>query len=530
MTNQTQQGATWPTFITGRFSVLALALLLSCFASQSFAHNWVYTDWSGSEEIANFAQSQAYQAMKAEAPTCFDTGKCTLNGPGQCSGSYPNDYCYKRDASPNVYHVFRPGSVSGNAPAPTCAAGVDGACTGTGGHFVGPCPSGQTRQADQSCATVQQCPEYHTGTPPNCLPPCVGGEHRNEQGICTFNPNCYQTSGPGFYFDINERQCITEPNVVGECTGSRKQYCTPTNDCIFENETCSNNPLDKVARDLLRSDWNPPNHDRVEQADSTVDQYKLAAQQAVSNFQDIADQAQADYDDAQEAYQNNPTPETLNNMIEAANNLAAAQNDLAGATASSQAIGNKSNKINEIDENFDEEETMPGIGENYAENAEEEAEEAFDDLDDALDGDYPCEEFFDWTICYEEDGPTDGDPDGDGGTSGGSTDEGSDVNEGDISNGHGPKFGETDTVGETGEKWVDALEKWEPIKGINEIREMDFSASGECPTLEIDTTEDFFGVLSTDFHCELIAEHYTMIQNFARLGWVIGAVFLFLMM
>lgn len=59
---------------------------------------------------------------------------------------------------------------------------------------------------------------------------------------------------------------------------------------------------------------------------------------------------------------------------------------------------------------------------------------------------------------------------------------------------------------------------------------MDFSANGECPILEIDTTEDFFGVLSTDFHCELIGEHYTMIQNFARLSWVIGAFFLFLMM
>lgn len=126
--------------------------------------------------------------------------------------------------------------------------------------------------------------------------------------------------------------------------------------------------------------------------------------------------------------------------------------------------------------------------------------------------------------------PIGGDPDGDPGTD--------DVPSGGGSSGWGtvptfsaPKasFADDPKIQDSVKRISDAWNGYEPVAVVSQVMDLSFTPSTQCPQLRIDTGSDWFGLLETDSHCQVIEPHRELIQNIALVLWAVGAVMLFLM-
>lgn len=82
---------------------------------------------------------------------------------------------------------------------------------------------------------------------------------------------------------------------------------------------------------------------------------------------------------------------------------------------------------------------------------------------------------------------------------------------------------QADTFAQTTDKFMDRVIEG---MGLNSLNAPDLT--GVCPLLEIDTTEHWFGVLSTDVHCQLIESNRALIQMLELILWSIIAFYIVL--
>jgi hypothetical protein len=311
------------------------------------------------------------------------------------------------------------------------------------------------------------------------------------------------------------------PSLV--CGSPNTIACEPLNDCIKTTEFCSNSTADKAAHDLLQ----PTTTSQQKQISQAAASSAAASASAAVTIKSTVDAdvvtKQNAYNSASTAYNNNPSPQTLAPMATALNDFQTATATSSKVGMSSNAAGTASNNANSANNAIDPNNTKQGIAENKATESQYWKNEAARALAAAGRGttyiinNYPSPGITGDNEGNNDSAVTDADNDG--------TPDGIDKN--DVDNGQGPNFGETTGISQSNQALVDAFNDYPAVQGVNQIRQMNFGGTGSCPSLVLDTGQSWFGSLSTNAHCEIIANHSTLIQNMARVIWVTAAIFLF---
>jgi hypothetical protein len=361
---------------------------------------------------------------------------------------------------------------------------------------------------------------------PTIIQDCPPGLYKNASNTCVAQIKCHVTNPTGVnpYFDVNTGTC-KEPDLPSLVCGSPNTIaCEPLNDCIKTTEFCSNSTADKAAHDVLQLPTTSQQKQNAQAAATSAAASASAAVTIKSTVDADVVTKQNTYNSASTAYNNNPSPQTLAPMATALNDFQTATSTSSKVATSSTAAGTASNNANSANNAIDLNNTKQGIAENKATEAQYWKNEAARALAAAGRGttyiinNYPSPGITGDNEGNDNNGSvTDADNDG--------TPDGIDKN--DIDTGQGPNFGNTSSITESNQALIAALNDYPAIDGINQIRAMNFGGSGNCPGLVLDTGTSWFGSLSTNAHCEIIANHSTLIQNMSRVVWVIAALFLF---
>lgn len=377
---------------------------------------------------------------------------------------------------------------------------------------------------------TSQCPNGFTGFTCNInqiiVQDCPKDQYRQTiGGACIAIPDCNSaaTTG-GNYFDIAALQCQSSNKPLLICIGTNEKWCPATDDCQPSGSICSDNIANLNANQTAQATVTPAK--KVE-ADNSATQ-AIAASTAAATIKLAADNdavtKQTAYQTASTQYQANPTDSGAQALSSALNAYQTASNKAQNVGVSSSASDTSAVNSSNAASAINPQQTKPGISENLAEQAEYWKNEAQRAMQAAGRGttyiinNFPIQGT-PGDGDNDNDQETDNDADNDGTPNG--------IDKNDIDTGQNPNFSETNSFAQSNQQLIDAFSNYAPIQGINQIRDMDFTGTGSCPALSLDTGSSWFGTLSTDSHCQIISTHSTLIQNMSRVVWVIGAIFLF---
>jgi hypothetical protein len=505
----------WNLYIIGRFFALVLGLLLSlsvdanppCSTVTAPANsNYTGTNTFQCGVIFNsnpnhYIQTVTYTYRSKTTNAILSSGTC-YNGP---LGSNYSLNCSTNSTTSSF-------QCTSNTPiTSTCWTGTQPSLT-----IKPACTSGQTRDAQFNCVT----------TATTITQDCPKDQYRNTAGgACQAIPDCNaNVYTGGNYFDIGTRQCQSSNAMLKICIGANEKWCPATDDCIKSGVICSDNIANINATNTAQTTVTPAK--KTEATNSATQ--AAAASTAAATLKIAADNnavtKQTAYNQASSNYQSNPTLSSAQQLSSALDAFQTASTKATNVTGSSSASNtsavNSATAANTINPST----TKPGEAENLAQQADYWKNEAIRAMQAAGRGTtYIINNFPLQGTSGDGDNPDqnqDGhDADGDG------TPDGIDKN--DVDTGQGPNFGNTPSITESNQALIAALNDYPAIDGINQIRSMNFGGSGNCPALVLDTGSSWFGSLSTDSHCQIIANHSTLIQNMARVIWVTAAIFLF---
>jgi hypothetical protein len=507
----------WKIFTTGPFIALVLLSLLSLSVNATITAtcptnpntNLYNTNYLTNINVCGPLPGQASPIRQYTLNDVTITSKSngSILSTGKCATGIDNigTTGYNRSCGPNPTD---PGLWA-------CAAGDNRACYKPDGTSSPACTSNQTRDTTLNCVT----------NTPTITQDCPNGQYKNSSNVCVNQTKCHieNPNGVNPYFDVNTGTC-KEPNLPSLVCGSPNTVaCEPLNDCIKTTSYCSNSTADKAAHDVLQPTTTSQQKEISQSAASSAAASASAAVTIKSTVDAEVVTKQNAYNSASTAYNNNPSPQTLAPMATALSDFQSATANSTKVGMSSNAAGTASNNANTANNAIDSNNTKQGIAENKATEAQYWKNEAARALAAAGRGTtYIINNYPSPGITGDNEGNDNGsvtDADNDG------TPDGIDKN--DVDNGQGPNFGDTGTITTSNQALIAALNDYPAIDGVNQIRAMNFGGSGTCPALVLDTGTSWFGSLSTNSHCEIIANHSTLIQNMARVVWVIAALFLF---
>lgn len=378
------------------------------------------------------------------------------------------------------------------------------------------CQPGQTRDSSNNCISApqpitQDCPKDQYRT--------IAG------GSCQAIPDCNtSTTTGGNYFDIASLQCQSSNKPLLICIGTNEKWCPATDDCQPSGSICSDNIANLNANQTAQATITPAK--KIE-ADNSATQ-AIAASTAAATIKLAADSdavsKQNSYQAASTQYQANPTDSGAQALSSALNAYQQSSNQATNVGVSSSASNSSAVNASNSAASIQPPTTKPGIAENLAQQAEYWKNEAQRAMQAAGRGTTYIMNNFPIQGTpgdgdNDNDQETDNDADNDGTPNG--------IDKNDIDTGQNPNFSQTNSFAQSNAQLLVAFSNYSPIQGINQIREMDFTGSGSCPALSLDTGSSWFGTLSTDSHCQIISTHSALIQNMSRVVWVIGAIFLF---
>jgi hypothetical protein len=508
----------WKIYITGRFIALVLLSLLSLSASATITatcptnpnatiYNTNYLTNINvcgplpgqTSPIRQYTLNDVTITLKSNG-SIFASGKCATGIDNIGTLGY-NNSCGSNPTTQGLW---------------ACAAGDNRACYKTDGTSSAACTSNQTRDSSLNCVT----------NTPTITQDCPKDQYRDTAGgACQAIPDCNTTTVTGGnYFDIGTRQCQSSNATLKICIGTNEKWCPATDDCIKSGVICSDNLANINATNTAQTTVTPAK--KTEATNSATQ--AAAASTAAATLKIAADNnavtKQTAYNQASTNYQQNPTlsgAQQLSSALDAFQTASTKADNVTGSSsASNTSAVNSATAANTINNST----TKPGEAENLAQQADYWKNEAIRAMQAAGRGTtYIINNFPLQGTSGDGDNPDqnqDGhDADGDG------TPDGIDKN--DVDTGQSPNFGNTPSITESNQALIAALNDYPPIDGINQIRSMNFGGSGNCPGLVLDTGSAWFGSLSTNAHCEIIANHSTLIQNMARVIWVTAAIFLF---
>jgi hypothetical protein len=504
----------WKISIIGRFiawvwlSLLSLSVNatdLSTFQTCSQFQTWFGSAISSTVVQANCATSTATTTLYTQ--TWITSGNVNR-------GTCRTTASYGSTAHKNIcgWPSTHPTPPTANLP---CSTSNTNQCY-VGSVVYPACTSGQTRDTNNQCVS----------TAPTIVQDCPKDQYRNSAGAaCQAIPDCNaNVNTGGNYFDIGTRQCQSSNAMLKICIGANEKWCPATDDCIKTGVICSDNLANINATNTAQTTVTPA---KKTEADNSATQ-AAAASTAAATLKIAADNnavtKQTAYNQASTNYQQSPTlsaAQQLSSALDAFQTASTKADNVTGsASASNSSAVNATTAANTINPST----TKPGEAENLAEQADYWKNEALRAMQAAGRGTtYIINNFPLQGVSGDGDNPDDNqdghDADGDG------TPDGIDKN--DVDTGQVPNFGNTPSITESNQALIAALNDYPAIDGINQIRSMNFGGTGNCPGLVLDTGTSWFGSLSTNAHCQIIANHSTLIQNMARVIWVTAAIFLF---
>lgn len=337
-----------------------------------------------------------------------------------------------------------------------------------------------------------------------------------DNGICQPIPNCNSnTANGGNFFDVTTRNCVTPEVEILICIGSNSKFCPPINDCQKPTDICTNNQANLDAHAV--ANMNVPNvKDSADQIATTAQQTATAANLLHDAHVTTYNQALSNYESALAAYELDPTAQNAASLqvsivdLQQASQLSSTS--MSGSSSASTAASNSSSAAGSINP----QQTKIGRAENYEQEANFWKEEALRAYDALLRNRPYYIGSYTGTNSGGSGGGEDTEPTGpEPGTTGDSYE----------SNYNLPS---ADAALSSAERFGNALNDQPVISAVNQIRALNFSPVTTCPALELDTTTEWFGVLTMTTHCDLVAGHETLIGNFANLVWILTALLIFI--
>lgn len=438
----------------------------------------------------------------------------------------PPQYCRPFSSPPTRYRRCSPGSLS---------------CSDVNFRFTTTSPGFDSAGAPIQCSSTVTTNCFHNNIfhatspiapdpppPPPLTQDCPAGQYRVHSG-CIAIPDCNSnTTTGGNFFQVSSGQCVSSSGPVTLCIGKQndilRKWCPPLNDCVLSTQICSDNSADLLAAQQNNQIITPQKKTESQQA-ATAAQSAATSAMTIKASSDTDVQTKTNQFTASQAqHAANPSPENITTMATALSGMQSAQQAngriTTASSASSLSASNSSSASNSITTS-----TPAGMSTLKADEAAFWRDQAIRAMQAASRGTtFVVNNFPTPGVAGDgRDGvgeqPSANDADGDTMADG--------IDKNDVDDGSSPQFGHAPTIAQSNQRFSDALSNY---GGFGDLREAASRTlpTAACPSLTLDTGQSWFGALTTDAHCTIVANYKSFIENVAKLSWLLGALMLFM--